>query len=191
MEGTTAMTEAQEKKGCRLRVNGIAVLVVRLRYRPDVPDDFEIVINEPQMGLSFALDSGFDIEMHEQGLGWRQMNLNELKDFLVEENQRVGAVTFAKAAETKRELIGLVAEGEHIMRAEAALFRSGIPSLLLPFQKNKFASNLFMVTNLSKAKSCLLRAGFREKFDSETVLIDGRTGKPIQLIGELQACRSK
>ncbi len=176
------MTEAQERNGHRLRVNGIAVLLIRLRYRPDVPDDFEIVIHEPQKGLSFALHSGFDIEIHERGLGWRQVTLDELKHVLVEENQRVGAVTFPKAAETKRELIGCVAEGEHIMRAEAALFRSGIPFLLLPFQANKFASNLFMVTSLSRAKSCLARAGFREKVGSETVLIDGRTGKPIQLI---------
>jgi len=177
------VTEAEERTERRLRVNGIAVLLVRLRYRPDVPNDFEIVIKEPGMGLSFALHSGFDLEMHEEGLGWRHVTLDELKNVLVDENERVEAVSFPKAAKTKRELFNRVAEeGEHIMRAEAALFRSGIPFLALPFQKNKFASNLFMVPSVPKAKSCLLRAGFREKAGSETVLIDGCTGKPIQLI---------
>lgn len=187
------MTEAQERNGRRLRVNGFAVLLIRLRYRPDVPEDFEIVIKDPGMGLSFALHSGFDIEMHEGGLGWRQVTIDELKNVLVEENERAGAVNFPKAAKTKRDLFDRVAEeGEHIMRAEAALFRSGIPFLALPFQKNKFASNLFMVSSVAKAKSCLLRAGFREKVESETVLIDGRTGKPIQLIeGNCKVERAK
>jgi len=76
----------------------------------------------------------------------------------------------------------LVAEGEHIMNAEIALFRAGIPFLQLPFQQNKFASNLFMVLNVSKARACLQRAGFQPKVDSETVLFDSRNGQPIQLI---------
>lgn len=33
--------------------------------------------------------------------------------------------------------------------------------LLLPFQRNKFASNVFVVPCLPDAKACLLRAGFR------------------------------
>jgi hypothetical protein len=76
----------------------------------------------------------------------------------------------------------LVAEGEHIMNAEIALFRAGIAFLQLPFQQNKFASNLFMVLNVPKAKACLQRAGFQPKVDSETVLFDSRNGQPIQLI---------
>ena len=76
----------------------------------------------------------------------------------------------------------LVAEGEHIMNAEIALFRAGIAFLQLPFQQNKFASNLFMVLNVSKAKACLLRAGFQPKVDSETVLFDSRNGQAVQLL---------
>jgi len=68
------------------------------------------------------------------------------------------------------------------MNAEIALFNAGIPFLQLPFQQNKFASNLFMVMSVPKAKACLQRAGFQAKFDSETVLFDGRNGQPVQLI---------
>jgi hypothetical protein len=75
-----------------------------------------------------------------------------------------------------------VAEGEHIMNAEIALFRAGIAFLQLPFQQNKFASNLFMVLSVSKAKACLQRAGFQAKFDSETVLFDGCNGQAVQLL---------
>ena len=64
------------------------------------------------------------------------------------------------------------------MNAEIALFRAGIPFLQLPFQQNKFASNLFMVLNVSKARACLQRAGFQTKFDSETVLFDSCNGQP-------------
>ena len=73
-------------------------------------------------------------------------------------------------------------EGAYIIRAEVALFRAGIPHLLLPFQKNKFASHLFMVANFAKAKACLRRAGFQVNFQSEMILFDGRTGERIQLI---------
>ena len=86
----------------------------------------------------------------------------------------------------------LVAEGEHIMNAEIALFRAGIPFLQLPFQQNKFASNLFMVMSVPKARACLQRAGFQAKFDSETVLFDGCNGQAVQLIqGKYRLPRTK
>jgi hypothetical protein len=86
----------------------------------------------------------------------------------------------------------LVAEGEHIMNAEIALFRAGIAFLQLPFQQNKFASNLFMVSSVSKAKACLQRAGFQAKFDSETVLFDGCNGQAVQLLqGKYRLPRTK
>jgi len=68
------------------------------------------------------------------------------------------------------------------MNTEIALFNAGIPFLQLPFQQNKFASNLFMVLSVSTAKACLQRAGFQPKFDSETVLFDGGNGQAVQLI---------
>jgi hypothetical protein len=71
-------------------------------------------------------------------------------------------------------------EGEHILHAEAALYRARIPHLLLPFQRNRFASNVFMVPCVPEAKDCLRRAGFRETPRSPTVLVDIQTGRSIR-----------
>lgn len=73
-------------------------------------------------------------------------------------------------------------EGEHIMHAEAALYRARIPHLLLPFQKNKFASNVFMVPCAAEARDCLFHAGFRETPRSPSLLIDGATNRPIRVV---------
>jgi hypothetical protein len=97
-----------------------------------------------------------------------------------------------EASSVLDELKKILAEGEHLMNAEIALFRAGIPFLQLPFQQNKFASNLFMVLNVSKARACLQRAGFQAKFDSETVLFDGCNGQAVQLIqGKYSLSRPK
>jgi hypothetical protein len=112
------------------------------------------------------------------------VTLDELKKILADEGELTDAAEEPQASETaERESFNrLVAEGEHIMNAEIALFNAGIPFLQLPFQQNKFASNLFMVMSVPKAKACLQRAGFQAKFDSETVLFDGRNGQPVRLI---------
>jgi hypothetical protein len=72
-------------------------------------------------------------------------------------------------------------DGEHIMHAESALYRAGIPFLLLPFQQNRFASSTFLVRNIGVARLCLHRAGFRVNPHSPTVLIDWQTRQPIRL----------
>jgi hypothetical protein len=72
-------------------------------------------------------------------------------------------------------------EGTHILSAEVALYRAGIPHLLLPFQRNKFASNTFMVPCVPEAKACLCEAGFRKTSRSPLLLIDGQTRRPIRL----------
>ena len=72
-------------------------------------------------------------------------------------------------------------EGVHLLHAEAALYRARIPHLLLPFQRNKFASNTFMVPSVAEAKDCLCDAGFRETPRSLTLLVDIQTGRSIRL----------
>jgi hypothetical protein len=71
-------------------------------------------------------------------------------------------------------------EGEHILHAESALYGARIPHLLLPFQRDKFTSNTFMVPSVREAKDCLCRAGFRETPRSPTVLVDIQTGRSIR-----------
>jgi hypothetical protein len=150
--------------------------------------DFDIVIDDPHIGR-FALTAAVpSLELRDEDSDWRQVTLDELKKILTE------AAEQPQVSETaERESFNhLVAEGEHILNAEIAFFNAGIPFLQLPFQQNKFASNLFMVLNLSNAKACLQRAGFQAKFDSETVLFDGCTGRAVQLIqGKYRLPRTK
>jgi hypothetical protein len=160
-----------------LRVNKIAFESVRVRH-DHRSRDFEIVIDDPHIGR-FALTAAVpSLELRDEDSDWRQVTLDELKKILAEAAEQPQVSEAAERESFNR----LVAEGEHIMNAEIALFRAGIPFLQLPFQQNKFVSNLFMVLNLSKAKACLQRAGFQPKVDSETVLFDSRNGQPIQLI---------
>ena len=166
-----------------LRVNGVAFESVRVRHDLG-SDDFDILIDDPNLGR-FALTPAFpDLELRDEDSDWRQVTLDELKKLLADDGELADAAEQPQASETAEHesLNRRVAEGEHIMNAEISLFRAGIPFLQLPFQQNKFGSNLFMVLNLSKAKACLQRAGFQPKFDSETVLFDSRDGQPIQLI---------
>jgi hypothetical protein len=73
-------------------------------------------------------------------------------------------------------------EGEHLLHAEAALYRALIPHLLLPFQRDKFASDMFMVPSVAEARDCLCHAGFRETTRSPSLLIDGQTRRPIRIV---------
>jgi hypothetical protein len=166
-----------------VRVNGIAFESVRVRH--DLGSgDFDILIEDPRIGR-FALTAAVpDLELRDEDSDWRQVTLDELKKILADGGELAEVAEEPQVSEAvERESFNrLVAEGEHIMNAEIALFRAGIAFLQLPFQQNKFASNLFMVLNVPKAKACLQRAGFQPKVDSETVLFDSRNGQPIQLI---------
>jgi hypothetical protein len=170
-----------------VRVNGITFKSVRLRRSSGLVD-FDVVIDDPQIG-SFALTAAVPhLELRDEDSDWRQVTLDELKRILAE----VAEDPQASEAAERESFNRLVAEGEHIMNAEIALFNAGIPFLQLPFQQNKFASNLFMVLNLSKARACLQRAGFQAKFDSETVLFDGCNGQAVQLLqGKYRLPRAK
>ena len=176
-----------------LRVNKIAFESVRVRH-DHRSRDFDIVIDDPHIGR-FALTATVpSLELRDEDSDWRQVTLDELKKILADDGELAGASEEPQALEiAERESFNRrVAEGEHIMNAEIALFNAGIAFLQLPFQQNKFASNLFMVLNVPKAKACLLRAGFQPKFDSETVLFDGCNGQPVQLIqGKYRLSRPK
>ncbi len=176
-----------------VRVNGIMFESVWLR-RSSGTNDFDIVIDDPHIGR-FALTAAVpDLQLRDEDSDWRQVTLDELKKILAEDDEfalRQRPPQVSEAAERKS-FNRLVAEGEHIMRAEIALFNAGIPFLQLPFQQDKFASNLFMVLSVPNAKACLLRAGFQPKVESETVLLDSRNGQPIQLIqGRYRLTRTK
>jgi hypothetical protein len=73
---------------------------------------------------------------------------------------------------------------DHLLRAESALYRGCIPHLLLPFQRDRFTSNTFMVPSVVKARGCLRQAGFRESPGSPSMLIDRETNRTIRLLEE-------
>ena len=175
-----------------VRVNGITFESVRLRRRCGLVD-FDVLIDDPNLGR-FALTAAVpSLELQEEeDSDWRQVTLDELKKILADDGELTEVAEEPQASAERESFNRLVAEGEHIMNAEIALFNAGIAFLQLPFQQNKFASNLFMVLNVPKAKACLQRAGFQPKFDSETVLFDGCNGQPVQLIqGKYRLSRPK
>jgi len=175
--------ERADVRQVNVKVNGITFESVRLRRSSGLVD-FDVVIDDPNVGR-FALTAAVpSLELRDEDSDWRQVTLDQLKKILSDDGELAEAAEEPQALETaERESFNrLVAEGEHIMNAEIALFGAGIPFLQLPFQQNKFASNLFMVLNVPKAKACLQRAGFQAKFDSETVLFDGCNGQAVQLI---------
>ena len=139
-----------------VKVNGITFESVRIRYDRGA-NHFDIVIDDPHVGR-FALTPAVpDLELRDEDSEWRQVTLDELKKILADDGELAEAAEEPQASETaERESFNrLVAEGEHIMNAEIALFRAGIPFLQLPFQQNKFASNLFMVLSVLESKSLL------------------------------------
>ena len=75
-------------------------------------------------------------------------------------------------------------EGVHILNAEVALYRMSIPHLLLPFQRNRFTSESFMVPDVREARACLIAAGFREHQYIRSILIDADTDCRIRLTQE-------
>jgi hypothetical protein len=74
--------------------------------------------------------------------------------------------------------------GDHLLRAESALYRGRIPHLLLPFQRDRFTSNAFMVPSVAEAMRCLFQAGFRQSPRSPSMLIDCETNRTIRLLEE-------
>src|SRR5262249_37474569 len=87
-----------------------------------------------------------------------------------------------KARTCRRSRMSAQNEGEHILHAESALYWARTPHLLLPFQRDKFASNTFMVPCAAEARACLCDAGFRESRRYPSFLIDRETLRPIRIV---------
>ena len=75
-------------------------------------------------------------------------------------------------------------ESVHILNAEVALYSMSIPHLLLPFQRNRFASDLLMVPDVQEARACLIAGGFREDERIRSMLVDDNTERPVRLLQE-------
>ena len=73
-------------------------------------------------------------------------------------------------------------QGEHLLHAESALYHAGIPHLLLPFQRDRFASNVFVVPVMPDAQHALSQSGFRYSNNAPSSLIDLETGGSIRIV---------
>jgi hypothetical protein len=74
------------------------------------------------------------------------------------------------------------AYGEHVLHAESALYRAGLPHLLLPFQRDRFASNVLAVPVMRDAQHALSQSGFRYSNNARSCLIDLATGDSIRIV---------
>jgi hypothetical protein len=113
---------------------------------------------------------------------------------LVQDELGLFSPDFAVCEHTKRRLLKSSAgihvrdwqvirdAGIELLNAEVALYRAGIPHMLLPFQRDRFASNGFLVRSAAEARACLLQQGFRSVSQADAVLVDSQTDRAIRLV---------
>src|ERR1019366_5780725 len=153
----------------------------------------------PVLG-EFAVDrDAFTFEVRQEGKGaqWRQMSMDEALEEIaaadmlldiegppgapkLEEHERLHRPDMRRGQRRRRTRVGK--EGAHVIRAEEVLYSAGIPHILLPVQRDRFASNVFMVPGLLKAKIALCRGGFKPALPSHSVMVHIRSGRAIRLV---------
>ena len=185
------------KLGLEVRVNGTEIDLIQLRPCEKLPTELELVVRDPVLG-EFAVDrDAFTFEVRQKGEGaqWRQMSMDKVleeiaaADMLLNIEGPPGAPKLEKHERShrsdkqkgrRRTRVG--EDGAHVIRAEEVLYRAGIPHILLPVQRDRFASNVFMVPCFLKAKIALCRGGFKPAPPSQSVLVHIRSGCTIQLL---------
>ena len=179
----------QAVRQVNVKVSGITFESVRLRHDLGA-NDFDIVIDDPHVGR-FALTPAVpDLELRDEDSDWRQVTLDELKKILADD-ELADAAEEPQASPERESFNRLVAEGEHIMNAEIALYRAGIPFLQLPSQQDKFCSSLFMVMSVPKARACLQRADSNQSSIQRRFYSTAATGKPSNCFRASTGCREQ
>ena len=175
---------------CEVSLNGVYMRSARIRRTPKSRDDFDIVVTDPQLG-SFALHSGFDIEVRELDAAWRQVSLEELKrilksryllpsDDLPTASQHAECQLFApvddiEIPEWQRGRLSVLGREEACVRyVQRVFYRTGIPHLV--------SGTTFLVPSAATARIPLKRAGFRPSQISPSALVEPRTGCAIQVV---------
>lgn len=185
--------------GLELRVNGTEIDWVQLRPCGKLPTELELVVRDPVLG-EFAVDrEAFTFEVRQKGEGaqWRQMSMDEALEEIaaadmlldiegppgapkLEEHERLHRPDMRRGQRRRRTRVG--EKGAHVIRAEEVLYSAGVPHILLPVQRDRFASNVFMVPGLLKAKIALCRGGFKPALPSHSVMVHIRSGRAIRLL---------
>lgn len=176
---------------CELLLNGIPIPSVRIRQSRDSEGSFDVLVNEPVLGV-YALHSGFEIQVHEpDNAGWRRVCLADLKGVLesryllpgddlpkaseIAECRLFGRVDDIQIPHWERGRFSLRGPEEACVRyVQRIFYRVGIPHLV--------AGTTFVVPSAPTARIPLQRAGFRKSRISASALVEPRTQVSIQLI---------
>jgi len=183
-------TFAGDEFHCELLVNAVPVRSLRIRQHAELGDNFDVIVSDPMVG-SFALHSGFEIDVRELDTRWRRVSLEELKeslrrknllppDDLLESSQIAGARLFARVDDIeipyweRSRLSGGGREEACVRYVQRILYRVGIPHLV--------AGTTFTVPSVPTARIPLKRAGFRQSPILQSGLVEPRTNVAIHLI---------
>lgn len=182
-----------EPGGSRLQVmmNGVIAKSVRLRFCPGVGGHLDVMAEHSELGR-FALHGEFDLLMREDYSDWRPVHLDELRSILIAqressklENQAhdkdvVDLTPRQALSELAAKPVRLVRVGEvigldaSVQRVEAAFYRESIPHLR--------AGATFVIPSALRARTTLIRAGFCQHPDYESVVVDPQSGMAIRLL---------
>jgi hypothetical protein len=175
---------------CKLIVNGIPVQTVHIRCFSDSVDDFQVLIDDPQIG-SICLHDGFELEISEQD-SWLPLTLEQLKKTLAARGEFLQAEDMPKASEVAQHrlfdrlddidiphrksprLSELTGHEECVRQVRKVLYEARIP--------HRVAGTVFVVPSVRRTRIVLSRAGFRPSPIAPAALIEPQTGCAIQLV---------
>ena len=175
---------------CELLLNGVPMRSVWLRQNARSPGDLEVSVNEAVLG-EYSLHSGFEIQVHESGTGWRQVSLEELKgilkrryllpgDDLPKASDIAECRLFARVDDIQipcweHSRLAIRGPEEACVRyVQRIFYRVAIPHLV--------SGTTFLVPSAPTARIPLQRAGFRKSAISRSALVEPRTNVTIQLV---------
>jgi hypothetical protein len=180
-----------DELSCKLRVNGLLVQSVHVRCVPELADDFQIVITDPQIG-SFSLHGGFELEMREEGSSWRTVTLEQLTKAITGSSEFLQAEDLPMSSEmAERRLFDriddvdiphqrsprlnqLTGQDECVREVQRVLREARVP--------HRVSGTVFVVPSAFRARICLLRAGFRKSTIAPTALVEPVSARAVLLV---------
>ena len=175
---------------CKLMVNGIPVQSVHIRCVPGSADDFQVLIDDPQIG-SISLHDGFELEIREQD-SWRPLTLEQLKKTLAERSEYLRRADLPKSAErAERQLFDrlddvdipprrsprlgkITGHDRCVKRVQAVLYEAAIP--------HQVSGTVFLVPDAAQARTTLIRAGFEQSAISPGDLVEPQSECAVHLL---------
>lgn len=186
-----------DELSCKLRVNGLLVQSVHVRCVPELADDFQVVITDPQIG-SFSLHGGFELEMREEGSSWRTVTLEQLTKAITGSSEFLQAEDLPMSSEmAERRLFDrfddfdiphrssprmgkITGHVRCVKRVQAVLYEAAIP--------HQVSGTVFLVPDAAQARIALIRAGFERSTISSGALLEPQSDCAIHLLERPCSC---